>query len=41
MHSFNDVGKAWITVFNVITNDDWYYKGGVIYISISLIGMAF
>jgi hypothetical protein len=23
-HSYQDVGKAWMTVFNVITNDDWY-----------------
>ena len=24
MHSYNDPWKAWITVFNIITNDDWY-----------------
>lgn len=24
MHSYESVGKAWMTVFNIITNDDWY-----------------
>lgn len=24
MHSFNNPMKAWITVFNIMTNDDWY-----------------
>jgi hypothetical protein len=24
LHSYNDPMKAWITVFNIMTNDDWY-----------------
>lgn len=30
MHSFDDPAKAFMTVFNIMTNDDWFgvYKIG-------------